>query len=578
MKTRSLKTTLILTGILLAAAGFRFWGVNWDYGYQQHPDERMLMLVACRIHLFSQLDPDFFNYGSFPVYFVRAVAQLSDALFHTQWANYDGMLFVGRVLSSIVDTLIVYLIYRLAGLLFLPPRLALAAAAFYALSFFPIQNSNFYIVDNLVNFFITLFYILLLSYLQKASVARVAGLGCVFAALLATKMTPVIFLPVLLFLLPWQVSGTHRVFMNPGGRSLKYGAVFLLVFVSSHVVLMPYAYMRFPRFWQDTMAQIEMSRDPYIFPYTLQYVGTKAYSYYLENMFVWGLGPMLSFFLLCGLAAFVMHWPNRYRKGDPASLISLVYVLLNLYYFAVMGRTAVKFMRYMLPLYPFCAVMAAVAMDWALGIIRKKSMRRIFMILVYGSLALRVVFFMDIYRRPLTRVEASQWINRHVPPGTTLAVEHWDERLPLFGVEKYRFVELPFYDRPDDARKWQDIAQKLAEAEYIIIASQKLFVPLSRLTDCGAYRVCYPRTGEYYRKLFAGELGFSKVAEFTSYPGITLGGRRFSVPDDGADESFSVYDHPRVYIFKKQDFSSILKDYPFAEDPRRAESRPSENF
>ena len=570
MKPRSLQTTLILIVILLAAAGVRLSGINWDYGYQQHPDERMLMLVACRIHLFSQLDPDFFNYGSFPVYLLRAVAQLSDALFHTQWANYDGMLFVGRVLSSVTDTLIIYLVYRLAWQLFLRPRLALAAAAFYALSFFPIQNSNFYIVDNWVNLFITSLSILLLNYLQKASAARAAGLGLIFAALLATKTTPVIYLPAILFLLFWQVSGTRWVFMKSVTRPLKHGVVFVLVFFISHVVLMPYAYVRFPRFWKDTLAQIQMSRDPYVFPYTLQYVGTQAYSYYLENIFLWGMGPMLSFFFICGLTAFVLHWPGRYKKKDPACLLALVYVLLNVYYFAVMGRTAVKFMRYMLPLYPFGAIMAAVGLDWALGLIKRRSMRRVYLVLVFGFLTVWVVFFMDIYRRPLTRVEASKWINRHIPPGSTLAVEHWDERLPLFGVEKYRFVELPLYNRPDDGWKWQDIAKKLGEADYIVIASQKLFVPLQRLTDCGAHPACYPRTAEYYHKLFSGELGFDNVAEFTSYPGLTLGRRHFFIPDDRADESFSVYDHPRVYIFKKHNFSSAREEYPFSKEPQRA--------
>ena len=574
MKAQTLKTSLILTVILLFAAGLRFFGINWDYGYQQHPDERMLMLVACRIHLFSQLDPDFFNYGSLPVYLVRAVAQLSDVLFHTRWANYDGMLFVGRVLSSLVDTLIVYFIYRLALQLYFRPRLALAAAAFYALSFFPIQNSNFYIVDNLLNLFITLLCIRLLSYLQKASAAKAAGLGFVFAALLATKTTPVIFLPAILFLLFWQVSGSRWIPLKPVSRPLKYGGIFFLVFFGGHFALMPYAYIRFPRFWHDTLAQIQMSRDPYVFPYTLQYVGTKAYSYYLENMLFWGVGPMMSFCLLCGLAAFAVH----YKKKDPANLLRLLYVLLNMYYFAVMGRTAVKFMRYMLPLYPFVAMMAAVGLDWALGLIRRKSVRALYLFLVYGFLALWVVVFMNIYRRPLTRVEASRWINRHVPPGTTLAVEHWDERLPLFGVEKYRFVELPLYNRPDDAGKWQDIARKLAEAEYIIIASQKLFVPLPRLADCEASAVCYPRAGEYYRRLFSGDLGFDKVAEFTSYPGLTLGGKQYSLPDDRADESFSVYDHPRVYIFKKRDSSALEQQYPFSKEPRRAEAHSLRNF
>jgi len=271
------------------------------------------------------------------------------------------------------------------------------------------------------------------------------------------------------------------------------------------------------------------------------------------------MGPALFFFLSCGLAVFVWRWPACYKRKDPVCLLGLVYVLLHLYYFAVVGRTEVKFMRYMLPLYPFGALMAAVGMDWAMGGIRHPSVRRAFLVLVFAVMALRVVVFMGIYRRPLTRVEASRWINRNVAPGATLAVEHWDERLPLFGVEKYRFVELPLYDRPDDARKWQAISKKLSEADYIVIASQKLFVPLPRLADCGAFRVCYPRVSEYYRALFSGELGFDRVAEFTSYPGITWGSLRFVIPDDVADESFSVYDHPPVYIFRKRPCREFLK-------------------
>ncbi len=57
----------------------------------------------------------------------------------------------------------------------------------------------------------------------------------------------------------------------------------------------------------------------------------------------------------------------------------------------------------------------------------------------------------------------------------------------------------------------------------------------------------YPMTILYYQLLFSGKLGFERIAEFTSYP--TLFGIQF--PDQVAEESFSVYDHPRVQIFKK---------------------------
>jgi len=87
----------------------------------------------------------------------------------------------------------------------------------------------------------------------------------------------------------------------------------------------------------------------------------------------------------------------------------------------------------------------------------------------------------------------------------------------------------------------------LVLADYLILASNRLYVPLQKLADCEKYKKCYPKTAQFYTDLFSGEVGFSQVAEFESYPGFKFLNLWFS--DQSADESFTVYDHPKVIIF-----------------------------
>ncbi len=58
----------------------------------------------------------------------------------------------------------------------------------------------------------------------------------------------------------------------------------------------------------------------------------------------------------------------------------------------------------------------------------------------------------------------------------------------------------------------------------------------------------YPLTIHYYQLLFSGQLGFHLAKQFENHPhlfGITL-------DDSGADESYSVFDHPTARIFVRE--------------------------
>ncbi len=149
--------------------------------------------------------------------------------------------------------------------------------------------------------------------------------------------------------------------------------------------------------------------------------------------------------------------------------------------------------------------------------------------------------------------------------------EAWDEGLPLpmyghdpFG-EWYAGItmEVRWYD---DDKKRQMFLDNLARVDYIILPSQRAIWSVARLP------LTYPMTLEYYRALFDGRLGFELVRAFTSPMKIgpieisDVSGSLawetdpkpplFNCSPFAAEEAFSVYDHPPVWIFRKRsDFS-----------------------
>jgi len=386
--------------LLFIAYKLRSYGINWDQGYHLHPDERMLIMVTERIHFFDKLNPDFFNYGSLPIYILKGTAQLLDLKFGTDYSNYNGMLNFGRHISIFFDLGTVYLIYKIAALLFKNKTIALFSSFFYVIAFFPIQNSHFFVVDVFLTFFTILLIFKLLQYIKLPSMKRpwarwyqIVIIGIVFAAMLATKFTAIIFYPiiVLVMILKLFTNNNHepdqrsvhgpalprRLGGSSSGLTIKQLAIDFFTFNFSLLIFnflfMPYAFLTRERFFSDIKEQIKMNSDPYIFPFTLQYVDTLPYLYYLKNIFFWGLGPFVSILSIVGLIYLLKNligkdsfkikfpisnfqFPNKYQISN--NQYQIIFLLFYLFYFLVVGRSAVKFMRYMLPIYPFLTIMA----------------------------------------------------------------------------------------------------------------------------------------------------------------------------------------------------------------------------
>lgn len=556
---------LFLFGIAFA---LRLYGLLWDGGYHFHPDERMITMVAERVHLpnpltldsflsdSSPLNPKFFAYGSLPIYLLRLTGNLF-GIINRDFATYAYLNVWGRFLSLIFDIGTLYLVFLISNDSFGKNSPASKFAVFfYALSVLPIQLSHFYAVDIPLTFFITLSLYLVLEFVNKPSTGASIALGVSFGLTMTTKITGVFLLiPIGVAFLILLVRGRDVISL------FKFSFVFFLFTLLFFVLFMPYAFIDFKTFWVQTLEQSRMSNDAFVFPYTLQYVGTIPYFYFLKNIFLWGMGPIVAFMAFAGIlyvpAQLAALFLKRIKTSGRLSVsghdifkpTTLVLFLFFVVYFGVVGKSAVKFMRYMLPIYPILAVFGgSFARLFFDGLVKHRLLYKFSLSIFLLSIFLWPVSFLAIYARPNTRVSATKWINENIIPGSTLATEHWDDALPLFPNKGYKNVELTLYE-PDTDEKWRTLNEKLSGTDYIIIASNRLYTPLMKLTDCERLprERCYKRTADYYRRLFGDELGFSKVAEFTSFP--TFG--PFEINDQGADESFTVYDHPKVMIFKK---------------------------
>lgn len=538
----------------------RFFGINWDQGYHLHPDERAIILFTLQLQPPSSLseffspdspwNPHFFAYGSLPLYFLYSLSSFLGNFF--PWlSTYDGILYVGRSISALADVGIIVLLFGIGKKYFSRP-IGLYAAFFYLTSTFALQAAHFYAVDTLLTLFCLLALYSLLEFNRMHTKRKLIAFAVFFGFALCTKISAILLLiPFLLTVCYQALTRWHQqlsLLANGYNLALYVSRVTMLSLPVTFLVIflcMPYAIIDFPEFLKHTSEQSTMTKTAWTFPYTLQYVGKIPYLYELSQIFFWGQGPLLAIITITGVLFTTFFLFSHSKKKNLGILLSFFWI-----YFCVIGSFAVGFMRYMLPVYPILCLCGAIFFV-NLKHLLPQSLQKFLVSLYLVAIAILPLSFLMIYTRPNTKVKATNFILENIKPNSVFAVEHWDDQLPLAQADLYQTHILELY-LPDTPTKWAVIKNQLQDTQYLILASNRLYTPLGKLTDCQKLfpNPCYKQTAEYYKQLFSAELGFEKIVEFSSYPTIPF--TNFTLNDQGADESFTVYDHSKVTIFKKK--------------------------
>jgi len=578
------KAIFVTLAIVLVVGGaLRLSNLNWDQYQHAHPDERHITMVAISLHLPDDLStlldpkrtsinpfrqpprddqsvgqPRAFTYGHFPLYTMTIVAHTLDKISKPAlggaWSDYDHMQLVGRALSGLFDLLTVLLIFLLGRRLY-DRWVGLLAAALLAVTVFHIQLSHYAAFDAIMAFWVvaTVYFSVRLADEGRPSDAILAGISAGLAIGSLFRAAPVLLAVGVAFLIHLIRSVSGQDSKAPHGPAywVLWGMVTLVLVFLVFAITNPFSILESSAFLRNMEEQSAMVSGKADFPFTRQYRGTIPYLYQIEQQVRWGMGWPLGVFAFAGFAWVVGR--AALRKARPGEWVMLAWVVP---YFFINGIFMVKFMRYMVILTPFLVLMGAyllmVITRWLVDRLRTMKIPTWVAYglpgLVVAGTLLYAVAFAGIYAREHTWNTASRWIYENVPDGSVLAVEHWDDELPKSlrepganpGEHQYRHVRLPLYE-DDNQQKYEIIKEALQQADYIFLATNRLYGSIPRLPKR------YPMTIRYYDLLFGEQLGFERVATFTSRPRLD----GFEVVDDDADESFTVYDHPKPIIFQK---------------------------
>jgi 4-amino-4-deoxy-L-arabinose transferase-like glycosyltransferase len=561
-KSRAL---LALTVITALGGALRFYNLAWGAPYFHfHMDEHYVFMGADHLRNSlreAALSGKFFMYGPLPMYLVNVVRWIYEAVAHplvlTVHQDEITYMVMGRAISAAFGTFTIPLAYaigtRVAG-----RSAGLLSAAYLAFSVLLIRDSHFLSVDMSMTFFFMLTWLALMRMADRGSIASGIATGVAFAAALTCKYTSVFMaIPIAL---AYLLSPHRPRSLHPYGAWVRWamrGLVVPVATVVTFVLLDPMVWLYWDKFLFDVRTQITEplsgATRPIFFAHFFDLERPRLY--FFTNLLWWGMGPALE---IAGLAGVV--WLLT-RRTKPALLAATVPIA----YFIVAGNTVAPFIRYAIPLVASLTVAAGVLCAELLRRPRWRPAGALATFIVLGSTAAYAAAYMNIFRQPDSRVAAARYLRQALPAGAKVLVEPSQNVPPIGsyyyatdfygdyvmwgGGQRLDFVllhKLDTYVYLYNRRVTQDekrayIASRVAEVDWIVMDDTYLqwyyHLPES---DYGAVQ-------QYYRDLFEGRLGFTLDKTFKVYPSLF----GYEINDDGSEFSFRLFDHPRIFIFKR---------------------------
>lgn len=578
-----MKKPVIVLFILLIYT--RFIGLTWGLPYPMHPDERNMTIsieqLNCRVsNLKNCYNPHFFAYGQFPLYLGYMIAKLHKFL-------KDGNLLISyidatvalRFISAVSSIINAYILLQIINLIGFGQSIknkdnkGKKLILFLCLIFVPyfIQFSHFGTTESLIMLFYSLIvYFGIKLYSTRPTYRNLFWISFVTGLAVATKVSSILFLLMpILILMRFYLINFKKNYLEATVTFCSH--LIFLVFLTGLISLIfsPHNLLS----WREFIGAMQYESDvafgrDRVF-YTRQFVNTMPFFFQLTKIFPYVFGwPHY----LLGLAGFFLL-PWRNKKINLLRLFLISFFIPTVFMFA-------KWTRFISPVFPLISIFAVLFIFKITAVFKLKLtiQRLIFYFLILITI-LPGVAYLTIYIKPDVRFVASLWVFKNIPGDSIIFSETAnvvDIPIPSYltinqvNLPPYRYISFNLYDL--DLR-----ADLLAAKNEILPASSYLFIPsrrvyynhtcfrmiklntqlskVGRITNknCKDMEKKYPMLFSYYRELFSSQSDFTEVVEFASFPRIELFGKKIiEFADEDAEETWTVFDHPVIRIYKRQ--------------------------
>lgn len=562
----------IVFGFLIVVLVYtRFLNLSWGLPYPFHPDERNMadavVQLQCPIsfseiitHPQGCLNPHFFAYGQFPLY----ISYFGIHLFHIVIAapitpiSFSEAVIALRIIAALSSVILVFLLFRTVCLI--EPKISLSikwsALVFLLFIAVPvgIQSAHFGTTESLLMALEgAILYCCLLFLKGQLRFSRYLLAVSLFTGLaVGTKISAGIFIsPVLITLL-------FR-------KHIK--GILLYLFISGVIFLLssPYYFLSYTDARSSLTYETAVATGALLVFYTQQFFGTIPIVFQFIRIFPYALGLPLFIFGIFGF--FIL----------PRNKFTLLLKIVGLITFFSQAYLYAKWTRFMAPVFPILEISAVLVLVQISTFMRKRWMNKPFLrIAAHFGIALVIVYslvfgfaYLRIYQMEDIRFTASQWIVANIPGGAEILSETANvvdipvlpviEQIP---VRNYQYYSFDFYHLNESLLLQNSLSDILSRAGYVLIPSRRIFANYTctsiinnRLgyapSHCSILSTTYPELQQYYATI-QDQSRYKKIAEFRQSPAIVIGGKTIlEFPDEQAEETWTVFDHPVIRIFAK---------------------------